>query len=178
MNKTATAPTQGPELSKSCVLANLFTSSEIDEVLQKINPAYIRDDVRQHAFLVLFEKDEAFIIDLHTRGKLRQYVAKTIYNTANFSESKFNREYRRHTEIPTESFQCVPDEETDYDYEALVESCNVKLEAIYWYNRDLLRLYVKLGSYRKVSEETGIPVNSVHHAVKQAKEEMRRLLWE
>lgn len=174
MNTTTSAPA----LSKSFVLTELFTSTEVSEVLKKIYPDYIREDVRQHAFLVLFEKEEAFIIDLHSRGKLRQYVAKTIYNTANFSESKFNREYRRSTEIPTEDIQDVPDEQESYDYEALVESCSVKLEAIYWYNRDLLKLYVELGSYRKVSEKTGIPVNSVHHAVKQAKEEMKKLLWE
>jgi DNA-directed RNA polymerase specialized sigma24 family protein len=167
-----------PALSKSFVLSALFTSEEIAEVLRKIQPSYIRDDVRQAAFLVLYEKDEVFIMDLHSRGKLRQYVAKTIYNTAHFSESGFNRANRRATEIPTENFSCVADEEPDYDYEALVEACPIKLEAIYWYNRDLLKLYVKLGSYRKVAEETGIPCRSVYDAVKQAKADMKKLLWD
>lgn len=185
-----------PELSKSHVLTTLFTSTEIEEVLKKINPAYIRDDVRQHVFLILFEKDEAFIIDLHERGKLRSYVAKTLYNTAHYSESSFNRQLRRRTEIPTDSFEgdskpendestkvnqtfgAPPDQEEPYDYEALVESCSLNLSKIYWYNRDMLRLYVELGSYQKVSDATGIPKRSVYDAVKKAKEDMKKLLWE
>jgi DNA-directed RNA polymerase specialized sigma24 family protein len=197
-----------PELSKSLVLTQLFGSKEVSDVLKKINPSYIREDVKQHVFLILFEKEEAFIIDLYTRGKLKGYVAKTLYNTANYSQSSFNRELRRATEIPTSSFdgenttvswendeqspgvmkhvdrvareamEYTENQQERYDYEALVETCSLKLDQIYWYNRDMLRLYVKLGSYRAVSKETGIPTRSVYDAVKKAKEDMKKLLWE
>lgn len=196
------------EPCKANVLTHLYSSQEIHDVLLHIRPEYIRDDVKQHVFLLLFEKDDAFIMDLHGRGKLRAFVAKTIYNTVNFSESKFNREQRRRTEIPTESFdgesqlnnergessgflrntktdkirkkvaELADDAQQNYDYEALVESCPVKMEAIYWYNRRLLNMYVELGTYRLVAEKTGIPLNSVHHAIKKAKKEMKKLLWE
>lgn len=165
--------------SKNTILTSLYSSSELQEVMLKIKPDHIRDDVKQHVFLSLFEKDEAFIIDLFERGKLRPYVVKTIYNTANFSEGSFRRQNRRKTEIPTESFPCTPDTESEsYDYEELVATCAIRTDQLYWYNRDLLKLYVKHGTYRKVAELTGIPLLSVHDAVKKAKKEVRRMLWE
>lgn len=163
------------------LLTEIYISPELSQAMLNVKPDYMRDDVKQEAFEVLFQKNSAFIEDLHERGKLKAYVVKTIYNTANFSNSNINRQYRRRTEAPTESAKLhdrADDEQEAYDYEALVEACPVKLEAVYWYNRDLLKLYVELGTYRAVAERTGIPRVSVYEAVKKAKEEMQKLLWE
>jgi DNA-directed RNA polymerase specialized sigma24 family protein len=185
--------------SARSLLTTIYVSSEVDEVIKKIKPDYLRDDVKQHAFLTLFEKDEAFILDLHERDKLRNYVVKVIYNTANFNEGKFQREQRRSTEIPC-SFELeidgdkpldvqglkiydhvingARDDENAMDYEALVESCPVILDKIYWYNRTILKMYSELGTYRAVAKQVGIPVMSVFEAVKAARKEAKKLLWE
>lgn len=162
--------------TKNSLLTSLYQSTELNEVVQKI-PDNIRDDIKQHVFLSLFEQPEENILDLHSRGKLKSYVVRAFYMAANYGESKFLRQNRRKTEIPTDKFQCTPDED-NYDYEELVATCAVKLEAVYWYNRDLLKLYTELGNYRAVAEKTGIPLNSVHDAIKKAKAEVKRMLWE
>lgn len=149
--------------------------------MTKIRPLDMRDEVKHEAFeamLVKANNEPAFIISLHERNKLRAYVVKTIYNTANFPNSKHNRQLRRRTEIPTEAIEDRPDDSEPYDYEALVQDCAVKTEAIYWYNRDILKLYAELGSLRAVSEKTGIPRSSVCDAVLKARAAIKQLLWE
>jgi DNA-directed RNA polymerase specialized sigma24 family protein len=184
--------------SARSLLTTIYVSSEVDEVIKKIKPNYLRDDVKQHAFLTLFEKDEAFILDLHERDKLRNYVVKVIYNTANFNEGKFQREQRRSTEIPC-SFETdqetdrpldvhalkiydhicngARDDENAMDYEALVESCPVILDELYWYDKAILKLYAEHGSYRKVAKVTGIPFRSIGESVNRAQAAAKKLLW-
>jgi DNA-directed RNA polymerase specialized sigma24 family protein len=182
------------------LLTSVYISKEVEDVIKKIKPDYIRDDVKQHAFLTLFEKEETFILDLHSRDKLRQYVVKTIYNTANFSEGKFQREHRRKTEllysfnedIDEDSDSTMSaiglaacdhvingarDEENRMDYEELIEACPVILDKVYWYNKLLLKKYMELGTYRAVSKDVGLPVMTVFKAVKNAQKQAKELLW-
>jgi DNA-directed RNA polymerase specialized sigma24 family protein len=164
-------------MTKKIALEAIYSSREVDEVMLKIKPDYNRDDIKQTAFLELLEKPEELILELYHKNKLRHYVVKTIYNTANFSESKHNRQHRRAKEIPTECFPCTPIEDTE-EYEDLLKACVVKVSELDWYKRELLTLYAQEGTYRKLEALTGIPLNSIHDAVKKAKEEIKKNLWE
>lgn len=164
-------------MTKAEILTAIYTSKEVDEVISKIRPDYLREDVKQHAFLILFEKDDQFIIDLHERQKIKQYVVKVIYNTINFSHNEFHSQLKRDKEVPMENINCVA-EETDNEYEHLVQACQKGLEGVYWYNAELLKMYAELGNYRAVAEKTRIPLKSVYNAVEKAKEQIRRSLHE
>jgi hypothetical protein len=162
------------------ILTQLYISQEVDEAVLKIEPAYLRDDVRQQVFLNYFEiadRDPAKIIDLHTRGKMKATIAKSLYNEANRPRSDVNYQNRRATEIPTECFPCTPYEDPK-EHEEFIQTVLVKVKDLHWYNRELLTIYAKEGTYRKVEAATGIPLNSVHDAIKKAKNEIKKTIWE
>lgn len=175
-------------MTASAILTNLFTSREISDCLLNIQPVHNRDDIKQDTFLYLLEKAEAKpdeIIDLHKRDKLRHYVTKMLFNAANFSQSRINRQMRRETEIPTEAhcFPCLPEDTDEINTEERIQECLIKVRRMResdkrvskdWYFAELLEEYVQEGTFRKVAAKTGIPLNSVHFAVRIAKDEIKK----
>lgn len=162
--------------SASEILSNLYTCPEIARVMLKI-PAAHRDDVRQEAFFVLCKMPEEKLKDLYTRGKLNSYFLRTLYITAHMPKSDYNRQQRRR-EQPTEKMDDVPDDQRWRTDEELLRAVTIRLDAIYWYNRDMIRLYVKHGNLRAVAAATGIPVSSVRAAINKGRQEILRELKE
>jgi len=156
-------------MNAKSILTNIYTSNEIAECLLKID-SDIRDDLKQHVFLLLFEKDENFIIELHQQDKLRNYIVKVMFNLVHFTQDKFHRVNRRQTEILTNDF----DEDITDDREVdLLPKLEMEMQNIYWYNKHMLELYVELGTYKSVSEKTGIAIRSVANAVEKAKKQLK-----
>jgi len=124
-------------------------------------------DLIQHVFVIICEQDKDFILDLASRGKLKAYVVRMLYNTNRWSKSNYAKEQATN-EIPTESFADIPDEQ--------FSEINIPLNKIYWYKAEVLKLYAEIGNYRGVAEKTGIPTASIFQTVKQAKNEIKRLL--
>lgn len=54
------------------------------------------------------------------------------------------------------------------DFDNLCQSVNIQLDGLYWYDKQILQLYIKLGNYRAVEKETGIPFSSVYKTVQKA----------
>ena len=62
----------------------------------------------------------------------------------------------------------------DFEKEDDIALLEVLLERHHWYDRDMLKLYLKEGSYRKVSAATGIPFKSVGNTVKKTITKLRK----
>ena len=174
-------------MQKNDLLVELYQSKEIEEVIRIHAPEQIRDDLKQHVFLDLFEHTEEFIQDLHRRGKLKAYIVKMIYNTTRFSRTPFEKEMGKDVRFGDieeiqdkickhsayEIVQGVNDLKTmDDEFEEL--KCAVS--KIYWYKARLMEIYSEVGSYKRVSEVTGIPVASVFATITQARKEIKQLI--
>lgn len=54
------------------------------------------------------------------------------------------------------------------DFDKLCQSVSEQVNELYWYDRQVLQLYIKLGNYRAVEKETGIPFSSIYKTVQKA----------
>ena len=149
-------------MTKSSILTEIYNSNEVSKVIQTLKPVHLQQDILQHCFLELFEKSDEFIIDLYTRNKLKNYIVKILYNTAHFTRTSFKKELGRET--PTDTFEDVAGEE--------YEEITVNLDRLYWYKREILKLYAAKGTYQKVSDATNIPASSIYLTVLQARREV------
>ena len=174
-------------MNKNTLITEIYTSKEIGEVISKIHPESIRDDLKQHVFLELFEHSEDFILDLHNRGKLKSFIVKMMFNTSRFTKSKFSKEMGK--EISFGNFEEINEkvcQQSAFEITRGVsdlrtkddefEEMNCALSKIYWYKAEILKLYSELGTYKKVSLTTGIPVASVFATVNQARKEIKQLI--
>lgn len=168
------------ETLKNKVLTDIYTSNEVKEVIAKLKPEHLQEDIKQHCFLELFAKPDAEILDLHNRGKLKSYIVKTLYNTAHFSRTSFAKQLGKET--PTDfcfpsSFEVMKFDTSDMERMQVEEAALCEAPQIYWYKYEILKLYAELGTYKKVSEATGIPVMSIHVTCKQARQDIKERLW-
>jgi DNA-directed RNA polymerase specialized sigma24 family protein len=157
------------------ILCDIYVSKEIKEVVNRLRPEHLREDILQHCFTELFSKQETFILDLYHRGKLKAFIVKMLYNTSVFNDTPFCKEWNLISpsigrEIHVDRFKDVPeDDSTD-----MVDEVVGVVNDLYWYKRDILKLYAELGTYKEVSEATGIPVTSIHNTIKDARNEVTK----
>lgn len=161
--------------TKNEILSNLFINSEVNELIKKINPEDLRDDLKQYAFAVLCEKPDEFIIDLHNKKQLKYFLVKIISNSIFSNRSGFLTQHKNNRELNTETIPDVID--NNDEYHLMIDKCVIESKKIYWYHKELLQLYAIHGTYRAVSEITNIPVKSIHNAIKKAKEKIKQNIW-
>jgi DNA-directed RNA polymerase specialized sigma24 family protein len=153
---------------KSEILTEIYLSAEVEKMIRSLKPCHLQDDIKQHCFIELLEKDEEFIMDLHNRGKLKNYIVKVLYNTARFTRTSFTKQLGKET--PTETFEDVPEEE--------YEEVSVNIENLHWYKREVLKLYAEQGTYQKVSDLTHIPMTSIYQTVLEARKQVLKEYYE
>ena len=162
-------------LTKNEILTNLYLNNEVDELINKIKPEDLRDDLKQYAFAVLCEKPEEFIIDLNNKKQLKYFLVKIISNSIFSNRSGFLTQHKNSKELLIDIIPDIID--NDDNYHDMIDKCIDESSKIYWYNQELLQLYSIHGTYREVSRITNIPVKSVHNAVKKAKEQIKQNIW-
>ncbi len=70
--------------------------------------------------------------------------------------------------VPVEDIVKLIKEEEEIDNsQAVADSISKIIESLYWYDQEILRMYVELGSVRKVSKQTGIPHTSIFITIKK-----------
>lgn len=185
-------------MTKQSILTQIYKSKEVKDCLAYLQPEDLREDILQHCFLELLEKEDSFILDLHERGKLKYYIVKILYNTSRFQKCSFKKQLGK--ENPTDILGLVAfkiwendDESVDWrkpnkvfseaieDLEEarerdLREKKVVKaLENVYWYKKEIFELYVEHGTIRRVNELTGIPKSSIHKTISEVRNEIRAI---
>lgn len=157
------------------IISELYQSKEVNELISKIRPVELQDDLKQYAFAVLLEKPEQFIIDLYNKKQLKYFLVKIITNSVFTNRSGFMTLHKLSKDMDVDAMSDVENESSNYH--DLLDSCTTEIKNVYWYNAELLSLYAEHGSYRKVSEVTSIPVKSVYNAIKKAKETIKKNIW-
>lgn len=146
-------------------IIDLITDVELHELAKKLTYKHA-DDLIQEVALMLLEMSTDKWNELNEGGYLRYYVVRTIMNMGTSPRSTFAVKYKlfeTFADIP-EGQQAEPyDEQLEQDLtivETLLEDC-------YWYDREIVKLWIQEGSYRKVQAVTGIPYKSVGNTVKK-----------
>ena len=134
------------------------------------------DELYQHVILQLLEKPEK-MNDL-TSNQKKYYFIKVIKNNWNSSTSPFQYHRQKflkshisyeghHSKhlLDEEYKEDIPDLEWVYDH----------LNELDWFERDLFKLWIELGTYTKVSEDTTIPLNSVGKYIKKTINKLREM---
>lgn len=191
-------------ITASSILTEIYVSDEVKKCVSKLEPEHLQQDILQHTFMELFEKPSEFILDLYDRGKLKAYIVKILYNTATYSRTTFAKQQGKET--PTDFNFDFNEEAYDNpgavkaDKKHMQEYCNrshyslmeaheeykrqleyeseviCALSEMHWYKQELLNLYVELGTYKAVSDKTGIPLTSVFKTITELRKEIKQKL--
>lgn len=134
----------------------------------------LADDLLQHIILLVLEGKAGNIEAVYKAGNLKWYFVRLCTNQYNSTcTSTFSREMKHFEPVleylPIEQEINEPDE-----FEAIFEKeYNQTIQYLNetgWYNAKLFELYLEVGSIRKLSKQTKIPVMSIFNSIKQTRE--------
>lgn len=152
---------------------------------KKLSPE-LANDLFQEFILALLEKTEQQISEIKSRDA---YLYRILTNMACSSTSKFYNQYRK--DIYRVNFYDGYKRQSQHDAIELkrVHINNVlfpswgnthnkkfqhAFDSLYWYDREVLKLYTQYGSAASVAEKVNIPYKSLQRTIAKAKQEIKK----
>jgi hypothetical protein len=126
------------------------------------------EDLRQEVAYIVLQYDAEKIAELEVKGKqvFKFWIVRICCNQTNSKYGKFGRLYG--SLLPVEDImKFVKEEETIDNSQEVADGISKIVEGLYWYDQEILKMYVDLGSVRKVSKQTGIPHTSIFITIKK-----------
>jgi len=163
-------------VGKNEIVAELYSSKEFNDCIGKMEPDHLRDDLKAEVALILLETEESKLLQIHASGGLRFYTVRVIMNLIQSKTSFFYKQYRQQVTEITDRF--ISGEDQDLEERATREELEEKIfseiDNLYWYNNQMLRLYLKHGNYRAIEKDTRIPYSSAYKTIQKSLEEIKQ----
>lgn len=156
------------------IVEQIANNPEYREICGKVCGGHeLADELYQETMLTLLEYDNKKLSGIYERDQMRWFVVGLMMRQFQSNTSPFYRKFRQHSALgSTGEFELIPDPGSDYDHtiDELIDAVEDILEKENWYDRELFKLYIQEGSYRKLSALTMIPYKSIGNSVKALKE--------
>ena len=161
--------------TKNEIIAELYESREFNECIGKMEPDYLRDDLRSEVVLILLETDESKLIEMHNKGVLKFFTARIIINQVFSVTSPFYKKYRQQSAQLNDRYAYeFTDLEEREQREQVEDKAMNEIDNLYWYNKEMVRLYLQHGNYRAIEEITRIPYSSAYKTIQKSFQEIKQ----
>lgn len=131
-------------LSKQEILTELWTNSEIDDIISNITGGHsLREDLKSELFLILSEMNELKLQGAWTNKWINYLIINILMKQWRSNTSPFHKKFRPpHSEIA--DVELTEDEGVDWN---LVEKVLADIEGLPFVERELLKMRYKLGDW-------------------------------
>lgn len=188
-------------MGKNEIVEELYRSREFNDCIGKMEPDHLRDDLKAEVMLILLETSEEKIRQLYEQKVLKFYTVRIILNLIQSKTSSFFKKYRQHFtpieikqnysgnnyvddmikvvrafESITVELQLTPQEEHKEreEREQIEDMAMNEINNLYWYNKEMVRLYLQHGNYRAIEEITRIPYSSAYKTIQKSFQEIKQ----
>jgi len=162
------------------IVQSIYSHPELNEVLSKIKPDAIRDDLRQELALSLLGQPCEKISGLFASNSLLRYCIKILYNMAIGNGTSQHAHSLTHARkemaqalrymYATRPLPELPKELGNKAAEILLAKNKDKYD---YHEQQIFWKYVELGTCRKVSQFFAIPKSHVQMVVKKVRNEIK-----
>jgi hypothetical protein len=157
------------------ILDRMYRDPDVEQAIQKMNPAELRDDLRQEVFMVLCEMDEERLMSMHQQGYLKFFLVRTMLNMIKSDRSTFYNKFRKPVVEWNERMD--KHDEKEEDNTELIAKLNDRMSEIHWYAAKVFELYSQNGkNIMALSRETKIPYRSLFKTIRAVKNLMKQEL--
>ena len=136
--------------------------------------SYWADDLLNDVLLQLWSKDE-IKLDKLDDASIKYYIIRCITTNWYSETSPFFRKVKRESSLYNEmkDIADIPNTNDDIKHQRLLDVMEQEFSMLGWFHKEVFSDYLILGSYRRVSEKTRIPLTSIKNYVHQAKNEVK-----
>lgn len=162
------------------LVANIYNHPDLLNLINKIKPESIRDDLRQEIALSLLEQPCPKIASLFSGDNLLRYSMKVCWLMATSKTSQFFYKFKKTDILKAVEYlrinQSLPVIPESLAHKAK-DHLQTKNQTIYDdHEVRLFNKYVELGSCRAVAKFYGIPVNHTCNIISKVRAELKTLL--
>lgn len=168
-------------MTKNQIIEQLYISKEFCDCISKMEPVQLQDDLKSEVTLILLEKPDDLIVELHTSGKLKFFAVRVILNLIQSNTSPFFKKLR------TSYIELDPDKDeadntdisdrVEFELQEQIVLNELELygdnDVLTFYERELVKLYLKFGSYRAIEDDTRIPWESCYKTIRGALKKLK-----
>jgi len=170
-------------VNKNDILSEICSDKKYSEYCKKIG-GDLSDDLFQYVCLYLLEMNEEKLIQLHKTNGLRMYITRIIYISINSNRSDFKKQlFGRLKYEDVEHIEDIQIESNDdlinqIKKEIEKEICKSIKNNSYPATAKLFDIYLEMGSYKAVSNVTGIPYLTVRNHIKLFQKKIKsKIKW-
>ena len=164
-------------MTRTEILLQLWNDSDIRQAIGKMQPVELQDDLRQEMFLVMCELEEARLAKMHADGWVKFFLVRTMLNMVKSDRSTFFKKFRQtFVQLSSNHFAGVELLTNFESSEAKETNVISAVEALPWYDRELLKLYAEEKNIAKLSKDTRIPYRSLFKTITKAKQKVRKAM--
>jgi hypothetical protein len=171
-------------MNSNKLIAEYYENKELVNFFKNIANEWW-EELRQDVFISICEYDKDKIVEMHNKKYLKFFIIRIALNQFRSKTSKFYYQNIKNNNLGialtdddmVESADAIlysnliydTQGETAYELiEAKIVSAETSIEKLRYFEREVLKLYLQLGTYKKVSEDTGIPIRTIANGVKNA----------
>lgn len=134
----------------------------------------LHQDLLHEVILQLYSKED-IILKEYTDDQIRYYIVSIMRINWHSKTSPFyykiRREGQKYSEIT--DILDMEDDQENFEKELIFSILERSFTELSWFHKSMIQMYLVLGSLKKVSTQTEIPITSVARYVKEAKAQMR-----
>ena len=149
---------------------------ELQKICVRITEnSYWADDLLNDVLLQLWSKPE-IKLDKLDDASIKYYIIRCITTNWYSETSPFFRKVKRESSLYNEvkDIADIPNTNDDIKHQRLLDVMEEEFSNLGWFHKEVFSDYLILGSYRRVSEKTRIPLTSIKNYVHQAKNEVKQ----
>lgn len=152
------------------IIQKLHDDGQLYAFCQSYDPMHYQD-VYQETILSLMKLGSEKINTISEKGYLTHYAMKIASNCASVNHKlKRGIDNYLHVEIKDDKSHSIEQRLLDID---LLDRVKVQLSKFPKYDQDIIKLYLRIGSMREMSRETGIPHNTISHWINEIRTELK-----
>jgi hypothetical protein len=163
--------------SRNEIIEELYLSKDISQALRKMQPASLRDDLRQEMFISLCTISDEKFWNLYENNALKFYLVRAMLNM--IRSTGMNQPFFRNFRAKFESIEEIENLEDQIDNskdqkEILFDLLDSKRKMLCWYEDRLLDQYVESGfNQMDVHRKTKIPYPSIVKTIALIKKKLK-----
>jgi hydroxymethylpyrimidine pyrophosphatase-like HAD family hydrolase len=155
------------------ITKNYYQLLNISERITKHHD--LSKDLLHEVILQLYDRDE-IILKSYDDNSIRYYITAILRTNFYSKTSPFYYKVRReHTMyVDLNSISEIESDQESFEVQNIYDILETEFSELNWFHKDLFTMYLTLGSLKKVSKKTTIPLPSISRYIKEARNEVKK----
>ena len=162
------------------LISKIYTNQKVLDLISKIEPASLQDDLKQEMAIVLLNYDCEKLIKINNENNLLPFVLKIIWKMGTLPNGNFYRDYRKKDYDKALEWMKLQIGNKEDNSSVIIAKTILNKKLLSNPNDAhesmLFSKYVELRSCQKVADYFGVPRMHVFQVINKTKEELKKAI--